>query len=207
MIQKRWINEYGESCETFTAHKDHISWVKRGETETGVDGGFSDKVTGKTVWAFSFYTRKKEERYGGECPITYAFTCETEEEGRKLLAKVANKERRYLRHDLEATSEGWIEIQRTMHATCVYDFCGRCRWLDTASISADYWHREKKTVFSGLWSDVPAMPSEKEPSAEEVEAWASLPEHDNDWQRLLRGELRVEDSPVPTRGFRAVPSP
>ena len=53
---------------------------------------------------------------------------------------------------------------------CIEDFCGGGRF--PCSFSADYYPAEKLTYFSGDWSGVPVMPSDTEPSNDDVWAWA-----------------------------------
>ena len=55
---------------------------------------------------------------------------------------------------------------------CVEDFFGRMGSAYPVTFWADYFPDHKITVFGGDWSDVPDMPGEKEPTEEEVWAWA-----------------------------------
>jgi len=61
----------------------------------------------------------------------------------------------------------------TENSVCIYDFCGSAHWLNLScvSMSADWYPEEKITVFSGMWGDVPDMPSPKEPSEKQVTDW------------------------------------
>jgi hypothetical protein len=53
---------------------------------------------------------------------------------------------------------------------CIVDFCGQSGGF-SISYSSDWSVSRKEVVFSGLWSDVPNMPSEKLPTEEDVEDW------------------------------------
>ena len=59
-------------------------------------------------------------------------------------------------------------------SVCIEDFCGREHASGLpASFSADYFPEDALTYFTGDWgATIPDMPSSKEPTLQEVYAWA-----------------------------------
>lgn len=63
-------------------------------------------------------------------------------------------------------------------SVCIIDFCGGYRsekygYFYPVSMSADYFPDESLTYFTGLWCEVPPMPSPSEPTESQCEDWAA----------------------------------
>ena len=61
------------------------------------------------------------------------------------------------------------EESEEMTSVCIEDFCGRCSGLPTS-----YWADWDGTAvgFGGEWQDIPDMPTDIEPTPNEVNQWA-----------------------------------
>lgn len=58
-------------------------------------------------------------------------------------------------------------------SVCIQDFCGSYEPGHLPiQFWADYFPQRDVTVFGGYWHDVPDMPSETEPTEEQVQEWA-----------------------------------
>jgi len=58
-------------------------------------------------------------------------------------------------------------------AICIEDFCGYTSpGHFPITFSADWIPSRRKTYFTGDWESVPPMPSDEEPTEEQVWAWA-----------------------------------